>query len=120
MVPFSTANSASATHHRAGWSLRSVFARAVQGDAIVHTKKGFVTVTFERGFVQSVSGQQLTMTEATKKATYKTVTLNIPANARVRDNGRKASLSDLKQGQHVLVVQGPNRTVVIARNARTS
>jgi hypothetical protein len=36
----------------------------------------------------------------------------------VRDNGKPASLSQLSAGQRVGVLQGPNRTLVIARNAR--
>jgi hypothetical protein len=96
---------------------RGLDRRAVQGDVVVATRTGFATVTFNRGFVQSVSGQQLTIREGTKKATYKTVTLTIPANAKVRDNGHNASLSQLQAGQRVGVVQGPKATRVIARNA---
>jgi hypothetical protein len=99
---------------RAGRLLR----RTVQGDVVVATRTGFATVTFERGFVQSVSGQQLTLTEATKKATYKTVTLTIPTDAVVRDNRAKATLASIQSGQRVLVVQAPKRTYVIARTRR--
>ena len=70
----------------------------VQGDLVVATKSGFATVTFNRGFVESVNGSQLTIREGTKKATYKTVTLTIPAGAKVRDNGQSASLSQLTAG----------------------
>jgi hypothetical protein len=87
---------------------------------VVHTRSGFVTVTFDRGFVQSVSGQQLTVRVGTRNATYKTITLTIPANARVRDNGHAAKLSDLTAGQRVLVVKGPQRTFVIAHTPRHS
>jgi hypothetical protein len=93
--------------------------RAVQGSAVVHTKTGFATVTFQRGKVDSVSGQQLTLTEGTRKAAYKTVTVTIPANAVVRDDRHKAALSDVKAGQRVLVLQAPQRTYVIARTPRT-
>jgi hypothetical protein len=96
---------------------RTILRRAVQGSVVVASKNGFGTVTFSRGFVQSVSGQQLTIREGTKKATYKSVTLTIPAGAKVRDNGKSASLSQLSAGQRVGVVQGPKRTWVIARNA---
>ncbi len=95
-------------------------ARAVHADLVVHTKKGFVTVTVDRGLVRSVSGQQLTITEGTKKATYKTLTITIPANARVRDNGQKATLADIKAGQRATVVQGLKRTIVVARTPRTA
>lgn len=115
-----TTSTNSATTHSATArpARRALVRRAVQGSLVVATKSGFVTVTFDRGFVQSVSGQQLTIREGTKKATYKTVTLSIPAGAKVRDNGRAASLSQLTQGQRVGVVQGPKRTVVVARTPK--
>jgi hypothetical protein len=83
----------------------------------VATKSGFDTVTIDRGFVQSVSGQQLTIREGTQKATYKTVTVTIPSSAKVRDNRRASTMSALTSGQRVSVVQAPNRTWVIARTA---
>ena len=92
--------------------------RAVQGSAVVRTAHSFVTVTFERGKVDSVSGQRLTITEGTPKASYKTVTLSVPADAVVRDNRRPASLSDVTAGQRALVVTAPQRTYVIARTAK--
>ena len=76
----------------------------------------FVTATFARGTVSSVSGQQLTINEGTKKATYRTVTVSVPASAQVRDDRRTATLSDLKAGQRVLVVQAPAHTWVVARH----
>lgn len=94
--------------------MRLVARRAVHGDLVVWTRKGFVTVTFDRGSVSNVSGQQLTINEGIPKATYKQVTLTIPTTAHVRDNGRKATLSQLRQGQRVIVVQAPSRTFVIA------
>ena len=99
---------------------RRLAARAVEGQLIVATKTGFVPVTFERGTVKSVSGQQLTLAEGTKKATYKTVTLTIPVDARVRDDRQKATLSDVKAGQRVLVLTAPKQTFVIARSPRTA
>jgi hypothetical protein len=97
---------------------RRLAARAVQGNLIVATKTGFVPVTFERGTVRSVSGQQLTLAEGTKKATYKTVTLTIPTNARVRDNRQKSTLAAVTDGQRATVVQTPKATFVIARTPR--
>jgi hypothetical protein len=95
--------------------------RAVHADAVVPVKGGqFVTVTLDRGTVQSVSGQQLTIAEGTKKHGYKTVTLTIPANAKVRDNKQTAQLSDLKASQRVLVVQGPKNTRVVAHTPRAT
>ncbi len=113
----SQAGQGQATHGRRG--LRGAFARAVHGQAVVATKTGFATVTLDRGFVQSVHGQQLTVREGTKTRTYNTVTLTIPTNARVRDNRANARLADVKAGQRVLVLQGPKRTLVIARNVRS-
>ncbi len=114
-----TSTSKPATHPAAARAAarRALLRRGVQGSVVVATRNGFATVTFSRGFVQAVSGQQLTIREGTKKATYKTVTLTIPAGAKVRDNGQTASLSQLTAGQRVGVLQGPNRTLVIARNA---
>lgn len=97
---------------------RRLAARAVHGDLIVPTKTGFAAVTFDRGTVKSVSGQQLTLTEGTKLATYKTVTLTIPTTARVRDNRKKGTLADVKTGQRATVVKTPKATFVIARSPR--
>jgi hypothetical protein len=106
------------TAKRAG-GLRRLALRSVHGDVVVHSKQGFVTVSFDRGKVDSVSGQQLTMTDGTRKASYKTVTLTIPTTAVVRDDRQKATLSELKPGQSVIVVQAPKRTLVVARTPRT-
>jgi hypothetical protein len=89
--------------------------RAVSGDLVVHTKQGFRTVSLQRGKVDSVSGSRLTLTEGTRKAAYRSVTVTIPSDARVRDNGKRASLSSVTAGQRVLVVRAPRRTFVIAR-----
>jgi hypothetical protein len=102
-----------------GVGARVLARRAVHANVVVATKSGFETVTVDRGFVQSVSGQQLTIREGTKKATYKTVTLTIPTNATVRDNRQTSPLSALTDGQRVLVAQAPQRTWVIARTPRT-
>jgi hypothetical protein len=103
---------------RAG--LRGLARRTVSGTFVVHTKQGFKTVTVERGTVDSVAGQQLKLTESTPKATYQTVTLTIPTTAHVRDDRRKASLSAVKAGQHVLVIQAPKRTIVVARTPKAN
>ena len=92
---------------------------AVQGSAVVRTAGGFANVTFQRGKVDSVSGQRLTITEGTPKASYKTVSVTVPAGAVVRDNRHKATLSDVKAGQRVLVLTAPKRTYVIARTPKT-
>ena len=94
---------------------RWLYGGAVQGDVVVDTKSGFKTVSFERGFLDSVNGNTIVLREATRKATYKTVTLTIPGGALVRNQGHAATLSALTAGEHVLVLQGPERTYVIAR-----
>ena len=65
-----------------------------------------------------MSGNQLVLGDGTKKATYKTVTLTIPATAHVRDNGAKASLGEVKSGQRAIVIQAPHGTWVIAHTVR--
>jgi hypothetical protein len=93
---------------------------AVEGSFVVATKQGFKTVSFERGTVRSISGQQLTLAEGSTKATYKTVTLTIPAGADVRDNGQKSTLSNVTDGQRAIVATGPQNTFVFAHTPRTS
>lgn len=95
--------------------LRRLARRAVEGDVVLRVKGKFVTVTFARGVVRSVSGQQLTITEGTKKDPYRTVTLTIPTMARVRIAGRLTSLARVMPGQRVTVIQAPQRTWVLAR-----
>ena len=108
-----TAGHAGRAGHHGG--LRRFAARAVHGDLVVATKTGFANVTFDRGVVQSVNGRTLTITEGHQQATHKTVTLTIPAGAKVRDDRQAASLSAVKPGQRVMVITGPKQTFVIAR-----
>ena len=89
---------------------------AVHAEAVIPVNGQFVTVTFDRGFVQSVSGNDLTIREGTANKTYKTVTLTIPTGATVRNDRHAAQLSSLQSGEHVLVFHGPNRTLVAARH----
>jgi hypothetical protein len=112
-------STATAARHavRGRSGLRRTLKRAAHGDLQVATKTGFVTVSFDRGVVKSVSGQQLTLTEG-RKSTTKTVTLTIPASARVRVNRHKSTLANVTAGQHAVVLQAPKRTIVIARTRR--
>jgi hypothetical protein len=117
------AGAASPSPHTAAHAARAglgrrLLTRAAHGDVVVATRTGFVTVTYDRGIVQSVSGNQLVLADGTKKATYKTVTLTIPATAHVRDNGAQASLAEVKSGQRAIVIQAPHRTWVIAHTVR--
>jgi hypothetical protein len=93
--------------------------RSVHTQAVIPVAGGsFATVTLDRGTVESVSGQQLTLREGTKTATYATVTLTIPIDAVVRDNRQSASLSSLTAGQTALVLSSPRGTHVLARTPR--
>lgn len=118
-APSTTASANTASVARHPRARRPVLARAVHGELVLATKHGFVTVTFDRGSLQSAQGQQLTLVEGTKNTTQKTVTVTVPANAVVRNNGKQATLADLKPGERVRVVQGLRRTQVVARTPRT-
>lgn len=94
--------------------------RTVHADLVVHTKSGFQTVTINRGTLDSVSGDTLTMTDGTRTAKDQQVTVTIPSSARVRNDRKASSLSSLTAGERVMVVQLPKRTVVVARAAASS
>lgn len=112
---------------KAGMAIGPRFAIRIPGDAAgppVHSesvvpneKGGFDTVTMDRGRFSSLSGEQLTIAEGTKSATYKTVTVTLPGDATVYRNGEKAALSDIKSGDTVTVLQSPSGTVVNAFDA---
>jgi hypothetical protein len=89
---------------------------AVHAELVVPNKdgNGFITVTMDSGKVKSSSGDQLTITEGTDKATYKDATLTIPSTATVRRNFADAKLSDLKDGDQVHVSQSSEGTFVFA------
>jgi hypothetical protein len=101
---------------RSGGPIREFGGPPVHSEMVVPTKSGedFETITQDSGTVQSVSGDQLTITEGTKQATYKTVTLDIPSDATVIRKGEKAELGDLQQGDQVHVSQSPQNTFVYA------
>lgn len=111
-----TSGSGKAAHR--GLGPRAIIRRTVQGDLVVATRKGFVHVKVARGLVKSVSGNQLTLAEGTRKASYGTVQLTLPARTRVRDNRQKATLSAVKPGQRAVVIQAPKRALVIAHTPR--
>jgi hypothetical protein len=92
------------------------FGGPVHAELVVPDRQGgFQTVTLDRGAVKSVSGDQLTIAEGTPKATYKDVTLTIPATAKIRRNGDDAQLSDLQAGDLVTVVTTGDKTFVKAK-----
>lgn len=106
-------------HARKG--VERVLRRAVHVSAVVpapRTGSGFATVTLDRGTVAAVGSNSITLREGTAKHTYRTVTLTLPANARVRDNRRAAKLADVKAGEKAIVVKAPKRTLVRAHDAR--
>jgi hypothetical protein len=86
----------------------------VHSEAVVLNKAGdaFITVTTDAGVVKSLSGDQVTITEGTKTVTYKDATVTIPSDATVYRNGAKASLSDLREGDHVMVSRSSEETFV--------
>jgi hypothetical protein len=88
----------------------------VHSEMVVPTRNGedFETVTQDSGTVKSVSGDELTITEGTEEATYRTVTLEIPADAKVVRNGEDAELGDLKAGDRVHVSQSSDGSFVFA------
>ncbi len=104
---------------KAGAKHRGALRRAVHVAAVVPAAGGtFATVTRDRGIVKSVTGDQLVLQEGTKKATYKTVTITVPADAIVHDNRAVAKLSDVRPGQVARIVQGPKKTRVNAHDRR--
>jgi hypothetical protein len=62
---------------------------------------GFDTVTLDSGTVSAVSGDHVTITEGTDKATYATPTLTIAAGATVERNFQDGELADVRPGDHV-------------------
>lgn len=88
----------------------------VHSEMVVPNKAGddFITITQDSGKVDSVSGDQLTITEGTKDATYKTVTIDVPSDAKVLRNGKQAELGDLQAGDQAHVSQSPDGSFVFA------
>jgi hypothetical protein len=80
---------------------------------------GFLTVTTDAGTLNSVDGTTLHLKEGTDKATYKAdAAVDVGSGAKVFRNGKQATLSDLKSGDHVRVITGgPRGNVVVAEDA---
>ena len=91
----------------------------VHSEMVVPNKAGddFITITQDNGKVESVSGDQVTITEGTPKATYKTVTVDVPSDAKIVRNGKQAELSDLQPGDQIHVSQAPDGSFVFASDA---
>jgi hypothetical protein len=90
----------------------------IHAELVVPNKAGdgFVDVTIDTGTVESVSGDQLTIKQGTKSATYKTITLTIPSDAKIHRNMQEAQLSDLKAGDKVHVARSSEGTFVGAHD----
>jgi hypothetical protein len=94
----------SEAHH--GHHGRGFFRGPVHSESVFAARDGsFKTITMDRGEVVSVSGDQLTLREGTKTATYKTVTLTVPAD----------KLTGVTAGEKAVVVQSPKGVFVSAR-----
>jgi hypothetical protein len=93
----------------------------VHSEAVVPNQAGtgFDTVTMDNGKFKSLSGNQLTITEGTDTTVYKDVTIAVPDGSKVYRNRNAAQLSDLKDGDHVRVMQSPSGTFVAAEDAAT-
>jgi hypothetical protein len=114
--PAAAAKAGKAGPHGARRGPGGALRRAVHAEAVVATKNGqFATVTLDRGIVERVDGNSLTLREGTKTATYKTVTLDVPSGAVVRIKRKPGKLSDIQAGQRAAVVKGPQRTLVRVR-----
>lgn len=75
---------------------------------------GFETVTVDSGTLSSVSGQTLTIDETWDGHSYKTVSITVPSGSSVTRDFKSASLSDLKTGDRVRVMQSASGDRVIA------
>ncbi len=95
--------------------MRMMLGGPVHAEVVVLNKAGtaWITVTEDNGTFSSLSGDQLTITEGTKAVPYKTVTLTIPADAKVIRNGKTAKLTDFVANDHIHVMQSSEGTIVI-------
>jgi hypothetical protein len=94
------------------------FPGGVHSEAVIPKPdgSGFLTITSDRGTLNSVDGTTVHLKEGTDKAVYKDdVGIDVGGSAHVIRNGKKAALSDLEQGDHVSVITGtPKGNIVIA------
>ena len=99
--PSSPAPAASAgAHTRKAGRLGS---RIVHGDLTLNTRKGLVTAKVDGGTVTVVDASAKTLT--IKRADGQSVSFTATDATRVRKDGEKASFSNIKVGDHVLVIQ---------------
>jgi hypothetical protein len=106
------AGSAAVPAGRLRWALGRIRRLGgVEGTATFHNKKGFHTLSFERGSIQSVSGSDVVI----KSPDGTTWTWKIVSSTVVRKNGGKTTASALSAGETVFA-GGP--VVSGARDAR--
>src|SRR5690348_1276262 len=106
------AGSAAAPAARVRWALGRIrHLGGVEGTATFHNKKGFHTLSFERGTIQSVTGGDVVI----KSPDGTTWTWKIVSDTVVRKNGGKTTASALSAGETVFA-GGP--VVSGARDAR--
>jgi hypothetical protein len=93
--------------------------RAVHSEEVVLNKAGtaFITETEDSGKVKSVSGSDVTITEAIGTVVYKDVSVTLPAGAKIVRNGKTATVGDLKAGDFIHVSQSSDGTFVFAADA---
>ena len=121
----STLNTASSTSSavpagRVRWALGRLRRFGVDGQLTYHNKKGFHTVAFERGTIQSVSGSDVVV----KAADGTTWTWAIVSDTVVRKAGSKTTTSALSAGEAVFaggpVVNGAKDARLIVIRAAKS
>jgi hypothetical protein len=90
----------------------------VHSEAVVPNEAGtgFDTITTDSGKLTSVDGSTLKIAEGTDKKKYKDVTIDVGSSPTVVRNREKATLSDLKEGDHVHVIQAPKGNFVMAED----
>jgi hypothetical protein len=112
----------SAPAARVRWALGRIrHLGGVEGTATFHNKKGFHTLSFERGTIQSVSGSGVVI----KSADGTTWTWKIVDDTVVRKDGAKATASALSAGEQAFaggpVVSGSrDARLIIVRPASSS
>lgn len=108
-----------ALRHHGSWG-KGLGGGVVHSEAVIAKKDGtFAKVVTDRGFVKAVSGDQLTVSQATKKAAYGEATIAVPAGSKVVVNGNKAAtLANLVAGQKVAVTQLAGKVVVLAADVK--
>lgn len=112
-----TGKAKAGARRRALARLRSL--RGLHGEATFKTKNGFREIAWERGAIESNSGQAVVV----RSADGTTWTWTVASNTAVRDQGKKATASSLTGGDQVLVA-GPQsgntrtaRVIIVPKKA---